>query len=122
PADAVSGCGGAMIIETSARFAHSVRWRLGSGPAVVAGALQELRTVGAGRDRGELRGAGGADSGVLLGHVLDDVEFRLALAHQRACGLAGVDRTGSVVKGDAGLGERVQEARVNTRIGAARVG
>src|SRR5580693_710951 len=122
PADAVSGCAATPLLAPSARYAHSVRWRLGSGPAVVAGALQELRTVGAGRDRGELRGAGSADSGVLLGHVLDDVEFRLALAHQPACGLAGVDRTGSVVKGDAGLGERVQEARVNTRIGAARIG
>jgi hypothetical protein len=59
-----------------------------SGSAGVGGALQELRAIGARRDRGELRRSGRAQAGILPRDVLDDVEFRLPLLHHPACRLS----------------------------------
>ena len=116
-----AGPGNDRPAATCAGNSYSARWRP-IAIAGIAGALQVLRAVGAGRYRGELCRPGRAQARILLGHVLDDVKFRLPLRHHPACRLTVLDGARPAYDGDARLGERVEKTRIKARISAARVG
>ena len=88
---------------------------------MVAGALEELRAVGARRDSSELRSPGRVQARILPRHELDDIEFRPTLRHHSARRLPSLDRARFAFDGDARLNERVEKTRIKTRISAAGV-
>lgn len=89
-------------------------------PGIWTGVLQVLRTVGARRDRSELRRPGGIQARILPRHELDHIELWTTLLHHSAGGLGGFDRTGFAFNRDARFGERVEKARVKAGVGAGR--
>ena len=95
--------------------------RGGRHPTVVTGALEELRAIGARRDRSELSRLGRVQARILPRHELDDIEFRPTLRHHSARRLPGLDCARFAFDGDARLDERVEKTRIKTRIGAAGV-
>jgi hypothetical protein len=107
----------AQIGATSVRLL--TRRRHGVGRRRLSGVLEVLRAVGAGGDRGELRRPGRIQTGVLPRHDLDNVDLRPTLVHHSAGRLACLDRATFAFDGDARLGERIEEARIKARVGAA---